>query len=129
MYNFSVLKKIIIGVFLNAGALYGVTYVLPMHIQYAGGIAFFALGGLIMGILNSIIKPVLKLFTFPLQILTMGLSLILLNGIIFWIFKFVLDTLVIRGITLQVSTIKSYFLAGLVFGIINWLEHIIVRNK
>lgn len=122
------LKKFIIGIFLNAAALYGVIYFIP-EIKYTGGISFFAIGGLVMGILNSIVKPVLKLLTLPLQIITLGLSLIVLNGIIFWIFDVVIDTIVIEGITLDVPTIKTYFLAGFLFGLINWVEHLLVHNK
>lgn len=122
------LKKIIIGIILNVFALYGVTYLLT-DIQYTGGIAFFAVGGIIMGFLNSIVKPVLKLLTLPLQILTLGLSLIILNGIIFWIFDIIINTIVIREITLQIPNITTYLLAGLLFGLINWIEHLIIHNK
>ncbi len=82
-----------------------------------------------MGLLNSIVKPVLKLLTLPLQIITLGLSLILLNGIIFWIFDVIIDTMVIKGITIQVNGIATYALAGLLFGLINWIEHLLIRNK
>ncbi len=122
------IKKIIIGILLNAAALYGVIYLLP-EIHYTGGIAFFAIGGLVMGILNSIVKPILKLITLPLHLLTMGLSLIILNGIIFWIFKTAIDTLIIEGITIQVPGISTYLFAGFLFGLINWVEHLIIRNN
>lgn len=121
-------KKLIIGIILNAAALYGVIYILP-EIHYTGGIAFFAIGGLAMGILNTIVKPILKLVTLPLHIITLGLSLILLNGIIFWIFKVVLDTILIEGITLTVPNLTTYVFAGFLFGLINWVEHLIIHNK
>lgn len=121
-------KKILIGVILNGLALYGVLYFLPT-IQYSGGIKFFVIGGLVMGILNTIIKPILKLLTLPLQILTLGLSLIILNGVIFWIFDISIDTLMIQGVTLQVPTVTMYIFAGFLFGLINWGEHILIRNK
>lgn len=119
------LQKLIIGIVLNGLALFGVTYILT-DIQYTGDIYFFLLGGLVMGILNSIVKPVLKMLTLPLHILTIGISLILLNGVIFWMLDVVIDTLVIQGITLEIPTLKTYFLAGLIFGIINWVEHLIM---
>lgn len=122
------LKKLIIGVILNATALYGVIYFVP-GIQYAGGVVFFIIGGLVMGIVNSIIKPVLKLITFPLQIITMGLSLIILNGVIFWIFHQIIDTIAVQGVSLSVDSLKTYVFAGLIFGLINWVEHLIIRNK
>lgn len=122
------IKKIIIGIVLNGAALYGVTFFIP-EIRYTGGIVFFALGGLVMGVLNTIVKPILKLLTLPLQIITMGLSLIVLNGVIFWILKVTLDTLSINGVTLAVTEVKTYFLAGFIFGVINWGEHLIIHNK
>lgn len=123
-----VIKKLILGIILNGLALYAVTYLLP-QITYTGGVAFFALGGAVMGILNSIVKPILKLLTLPIQILTLGLSLIVLNGIIFWIFDVAIDTLLIEGITLTIPTVKTYFLAGFLFGFVNWFEHFLVHNK
>lgn len=121
------LKKIIIGVVLNGLALYGVIYVLP-EIRYTGGAAFFAIGGIAMGLLNTLVKPLLKMVTFPLHILTLGLSLIVLNGVIFWIFHQLLDSIAIEGISMAVLNLKTYFFAGFVFGIINWAEHLIIRN-
>ena len=122
------IKKILIGILLNALALYGVIYFIP-GIHYTGGVAFFALGGLVMGILNGIVKPILKLLTLPIQIITMGLSLIVLNGVIFWIFKVTIDALVIGGITMSVSTIRTYFLAGFAFGLLNWLIHLVTPHS
>ncbi|MEK7524628.1 MAG: phage holin family protein [Patescibacteria group bacterium] len=122
------LKKLIIGIVLNALALYGVIYLVP-QIQYTGGITFFAIGGLVMGVLNTIVKPIIKLFTFPLQIITLGLSLILINGLIFWFFEVTIESLAISAVTLVVPAIRHYFLAGFLFGIINWAEHLIVHNK
>lgn len=121
------IKKLIISIGLNALALYGVLYFFP-EITYTGGITFFITGGLVMGILNGIVKPILKLLTFPLQIITIGLSLIVLNGVIFWLFDQSLQALALSGITLTVPTIKSYFLAGFVFGIINWLTHLFFKS-
>ena len=123
------IKRLIIGIILNAAALYGVVYLMPNEIMYTGGIVFFIIGGVVMGILNTLVKPVLKLLTLPIQILTLGLSLIVLNGIIFWLFDKVIEALVIDGISLSIPKIKTYFLAGVLFGIINWVEHMIVRHK
>ncbi|MFD1392233.1 phage holin family protein [Lacticaseibacillus jixianensis] len=38
-------------------------------------------GAVILGVLNGLLKPVLKLLTFPLTILTLGLSLLILNAL------------------------------------------------
>ena len=123
------LKKLIIGIFLNAASLYGVLYILPNDIKYTGGLAFFLLGGIVMGALNTVVKPVLKLVTFPIHILTVGLSLILLNVVMFWIFETAINELKVEGISLAVDGLSGYIFAGLLFGLINWVEHTLVRVK
>ncbi|PJC37161.1 hypothetical protein CO046_01865 [Candidatus Peregrinibacteria bacterium CG_4_9_14_0_2_um_filter_53_11] len=121
------IRSLIINIVLNAGALYGVLYLMP-SISYTGGLTFFAIGGLVMGVLNSVVKPVLKILTFPIHIITIGFSLILLNGVIFWLFDQSLQILALEGITLTVPTFRTYFLAGFLFGLINWVEHLIIRK-
>lgn len=123
------LKKILINIILNGAALYGVTLIIPEEIVYTGGIKFFVFGAIAMGVLNSIVKPLLKLVTFPLHILTLGLSLVILNGIIFWLFEKTIDSMLIEGISLEVKDFISYLLAGFLFGIINWVEHLLIRTK
>ncbi|MBM7557348.1 phage holin family protein [Halanaerobacter jeridensis] len=38
---------------------------------------------LILGLVNTFLKPILTIFTFPLTVLTFGLFLFILNGILF----------------------------------------------
>lgn len=123
------LKKILINIILNGAALYAVTLIIPDEIVYTGGIKFFVFGAIAMGALNSIVKPLLKLVTFPLHILTLGLSLVILNGIIFWLFEKIIDSMLIKDVSLQVKDFISYLLAGFLFGIINWVEHLLIRTK
>lgn len=122
------LKKTFIGIVLNGAALYAVLYLLPA-MTYTGGVRFFVLGGVVMGLLNTIVRPVLKVITLPLHFLTMGLSLIVVNGIIFWIFQIIIATIAVQGITLQVPGVVDYLFAGFLFGIINWIAHLIIHNK
>jgi putative membrane protein len=40
---------------------------------------------LIFGLLNAVVRPVLKLLTCPFLILTLGLGILLLNAFMFWL--------------------------------------------
>lgn len=55
--------------------------------------------GLVLGIANSFIKPILKLITLPLRLLTLGLFGILINIVIIWVVDIIFKELTIRGIT------------------------------
>ena len=39
---------------------------------------------LILGLINAVIRPVLVLLTLPLTVLTLGLFIFVINGLLFW---------------------------------------------
>lgn len=68
---------------LNAVALLVVAYLLP-GIQVASfGSALGA--AVILGLLNMLVKPVLQILTLPLTIVTLGLFLLVINALVFWL--------------------------------------------
>src|SRR5258706_11526085 len=67
---------------LNAVALYLVTLIVPgVQVQDPWS-AFVA--ALVLALLNALVKPVLVLLTLPITIVTLGLFLLVLNGLLFW---------------------------------------------
>ena len=122
------LKKIIIGVLLNALALYAVTKFLH-GIQYTGGLKFFLIGGFIIGFLNTFVKPLMKLLSFPLVFLTVGLFSLVINAIIFWLAMKGVNVSGFSDVHVVVTGAITYLTAGIVFGLINWILHIFIRNK
>lgn len=49
------------------------------------GIAPAFIAGALLGIFNAIIRPVLLIITLPINILTLGLFTLVINGSIFWL--------------------------------------------
>jgi len=99
------------------------------EIAYTGGIKFFILGGLIVGILNTVIKPILKVISLPVIFLTGGLFLIVINAGLLWFLSYFLGVIEFRDVTLAFPNIGSYAIGGLVFGIVNWAEHLVIKNE
>jgi putative membrane protein len=64
--------------------------------------------------INMVIKPIVGILTLPLNILTLGLFSIILNGAFFW---FVAQ--IIKGFT--VASFTSAIIGALVISIINWI--------
>lgn len=58
-------------------------------------IAFLA--GLILGLLNLLIKPIIKILSLPINILTLGLFNIVINAGILWLVDIVIGGLKIEG--------------------------------
>lgn len=122
------LKKILIGVILNGVALYVATRLLPA-ITYTGGIKFFIIGGFIIGFLNTFVKPLMKLLSLPVLLLTLGLFSFVINVIIFWLAVKGVNALHFSDVSVAVNGILTYIIAAFVFAITNWILHIFIRNK
>jgi len=121
-------KKAVIGIGLNALALYGVTYFLP-EITYTGGIKFFLIAGVILGMLNVAVKPIFKIVTFPLIFLTGGVFLAVINVILLAFTKYVIRVIHFQDVTFGIAGAGNFLMAGLLFGVINWGAHLVVKNK
>ena len=67
---------------LNAVALLVVAYILPGITVASFGSALIA--ALVLGLLNTLVKPLLILLTLPITIVTLGLFLLVLNALVFW---------------------------------------------
>ena len=122
------MKKIIIGVFFNAVALYVVTLLLP-DISYTGGLRFFVLGGLVIGFLNTFIKPFMKILSIPLIISTIGLFIFVLNAIIFWLTVKAINGINLADVSVTIEGPWNYLIASIIFGLVNWGLHVMIHNK
>ncbi len=85
--------KILISVLANAAILFGIAYFLPyntgtqMGILASGGWQLYIAGGIILGLLNVFVRPILKFLGFPFILLTFGLFMLVINAIILWLLE------------------------------------------
>jgi putative membrane protein len=67
---------------LNALALLLAAYLVPgIHVN---GLYVALIATLLLGVLNTIVKPILIILTLPINILTLGLFTFVINGLLFW---------------------------------------------
>jgi putative membrane protein len=52
---------------------------------------------LALGIVNSILRPILLLLTLPINLLTLGLFTFVVNGLLFWFVSVVIDDFRVDG--------------------------------
>lgn len=87
--------KLIAKWLLSASALLAVAY-LYSGVQVSGfGAALLA--AFVIGLLNTIVRPVLVVLTLPVTVVTVGLFLFVINALLFWAAASVLDGLQVRG--------------------------------
>ena len=68
----------------NAIAILLIAYLFPQVMSAEGVLAAVA-AGFVLGIVNALIKPVLILLTLPVTVVTLGLFLLVLNGLLLWL--------------------------------------------
>ena len=56
-----------------------------------------AIGAIFFGLINTIIKPILQLFTLPLTILSLGLFLFVINALCFSLVAYFTPNFVVNG--------------------------------
>ena len=74
----------VIAVLVNAAALWVAVTVLE-GIHYEGEWYQWLILGLIFGVVNAIVKPILAILTFPITIVTLGLFLIVVNALMLYL--------------------------------------------
>ncbi len=66
----------------NALALLAVAYLLPgINVD---GFTSALIAALVLGLINTLIRPLLILLTLPITVVTLGLFILIINGLLFW---------------------------------------------
>ncbi len=76
--------SIVIGIFSNVLALY-LANMWVAGFVVVGGWKEYLIAGLALGVLNLIVRPILKIVAFPLVVVSLGLFLIVINAVILWL--------------------------------------------
>ena len=105
---------------INAVALIAVAYLMPSISVSGFGAALVA--ALVLGLVNAVVRPVLVLLTLPVTILTLGLFIFVLNGLLFWMVGSWLEGFNVGGFWAGVF-------GAIVFSLVSWaLSALVLRD-
>ncbi len=114
------LKKITLLILVNAGIFWALSaHFFIDKFEITGGWFGFVFVAIVFGVLNFFLHPVLKILSFPIRILTLGISSLFLNGILLWVLEKSVNFLEIAEISISIEDITTYFLAGILITILN----------
>jgi putative membrane protein len=71
------------------------------------------LAGLVLALINAVVRPVLAVLTLPLTVLTLGLFLIALNAFCLWLTSLIVPGFAVRGVA-------AALLGALLISIVSW---------
>jgi putative membrane protein len=91
---------------INAVALMAVAYLLP-GISVSDFVTAL-IAALVLGLVNTVIRPILILLTLPVTLLTLGLFIFVINGLLFWFVGSYLTGFVVAGFWWGVAGAIAY---------------------
>ena len=117
--------SLIIRLLVNAAALWVAARIVP-GVTYRGDVLPFLGVALVFGIVNAFIRPVAKLLTFPIIILTLGLFALVINGLMLWLTSALSGVL---GLGFHVSGFWAALVGALVISLVSTLLSLIVVDR
>lgn len=126
------MDRVIIRIAINAVAIYaavGTGWIPGIEPQNTAWWAF-ALLGLIFGPVNLLVRPILKLLTCPLILLTLGLFTFVINGVLFWLTGLIGQLFDIGYVFASGGEgVLAAFLGGVVVGVVNAVLTMVFRDE
>lgn len=80
------------------------------------------LAGLLLGVVNAIVRPIAFILTLPVTILTLGLFLFVLNALMVWLVAWMLPGFHLRGF-------KAALLTAIIVWIVGWIGSWFIGKK
>jgi len=90
-------------------------------IDYSQRLGVVIIGGLVLAIINAIIKPILIILSLPAIVLSLGLFMIVINGLTVWLASKLYTPL-------HVKNFWAAILAGVIIGLVNYLVSSILAD-
>ena len=96
---------------INAAALMALPYL--MHSVTVSNVGTALIAALVLGLVNTLIRPLLVLLTLPVTVLSMGLFILVINAFLFWLVAYWIEGFRVAGFW-------SAFLAAILYSVISW---------
>jgi putative membrane protein len=97
----------------NAIAILLITYLLPSVMSADGPLAALA-AAFVLGMVNAVIRPLFVLLTLPVTVVTLGLFLLVINGLLLWLVSAIVPGLHVNGFPGAVA-------GSLLISVISWV--------
>ncbi|MBK4736386.1 phage holin family protein [Noviherbaspirillum pedocola] len=111
--------RLLLAWIINAIALFLVPYLLRSVYIQSIGTALVAAA--ILALVNTLIRPILVVLTLPVTVLTLGLFIFIINGLMFWLVANLVGGFAVAGF-------GSAILGALIYSIISWgLSSLLLR--
>lgn len=91
-------------------------------VNYGSNLRVIVIAGLILALINSIVRPIVILFSLPAILFTLGLFMVIINGLMVYLVSKWYPAL-------EISSFWVAVLAGMIIGLVNYLVTAILENR
>jgi putative membrane protein len=122
--------KHVIGVIVSAAALGVAAWVVPGILVAGHSDASKAetllIVALIFGVINTVLKPIIKTVGCAFYVLTLGLAALVVNGLLLWLASYIAGRL---NLPFHVTGFVAAVEGALIVAVVSWALHLIVGDK
>jgi putative membrane protein len=112
--------RLVITWLINALALLALPYIFTsIHVDT---FVTALVAALVLGLINTLIRPLLVLLTLPVTILTLGLFIFVINGLLFWFVGSI-------DLGFHVDGFWTAVLGAIVYSVISWVLSSLVPGR
>jgi len=122
------MKKLILKLIINAVAFYAAVTLLRGQgiVAQDNGPLDYLLLGLIFGVVNAIVRPILSVLGCPFIILTLGLGILLINTLLFVLTGWIGTRFGVGG---MVDGFWPAFFGALIVSVISWVLSLVLHDE
>lgn len=118
-------------VIINAVAIWLATLVLSGLEVVGGGdttttVIVFLVVALVFGIVNAVVKPIVKLLALPLYVLTLGLFTVIVNAAMLWVTSWLSQR---TEYGLRIDNFGTAVLGALIISVVSFVLSVALKNK
>lgn len=118
-------------VIINAVAIWFATLVLSGLEVVGGGdttttVIVFLVVALVFGIVNAVVKPIVKLLALPLYVLTLGLFTVIVNAAMLWLTSWLSQR---TEYGLRIDNFGTAVLGALIISVVSFVLSVALKNK
>jgi len=123
------IRHAILAIVANSFVMFIFSKALPQYIEISGDYKAFIMAGFFLGILNAIVKPLLRIFALPLIFLTGGLFSLLINALVLYLLEFVTNLVKISDVLFEVKGgFMAYLISSLALAVMNEIAHWLIKR-
>lgn len=112
--------KLIFRVIINTVAIWIAAIIVP-GISLTSDVLSWLIVAVIFGLINALIRPLVKLLTLPLNVMTLGLFTLVINALMLMLTAFLTDILMIEGPLFGfVPALLGSVIISIVSTVLNW---------